>query len=164
VVTVELPPLLVDHEVEHMVARRDRFVDRLNVRMDDYLRYTGKTEEEIREEMQEQAIDRLTRSYALATLAEREGLEVSAEEIDERIQALKAADEGDPESPAGQELDSEQVKGSVRETLLVGKALDRLTAIARGEAPAQKAGEQSSQEDEQDQRPEQGGQSVESAT
>ena len=164
VVTVELPPLLIEHEVEHMVDRRDRFVDRLNVRMDDYLRYTGKTEEEIREEMQEHAIDRLTRSYALATLAETEGLDVSAEEIDERIQTLAAADEGDPESPTGQELDSEQVRSSVRETLLVGKALDRLTAIARGEAPAQNGGEQSTQEDKQDQRPEEGGHSVDSTT
>ena len=164
VVTVELPPMLIEHEIEHMVARRDQFVDRLNVRMDDYLSYTGKTEEEMREEMREHAIDRLTRSFALATLAEREGLDVSAEEIDERIQALATADEGSPNSPGSQELDSAEVISSVRETLLVGKALDRLTAIARGEAPAQNGGEQSSQEDERDQSPEEGGHSVDSAT
>ena len=135
VATVELPPLLLEHEIEHMVERRDNFVNRLNIRMDDYLRYTGKTEDQIQEEMREHAVERLGRSFALTTLAESEGLEVSSEEIDEKVQTVVAAGGEEAESLSGKDLDSEEVKGPVRGTLLMAKALDRLTAIARGEGP-----------------------------
>lgn len=135
VTKVELPPLLIDHEVEHLVSRRDQFVDRLDIRMDDYLRFTGKTEEQIREEMREQAVSQLNRSYALTDLAEREELAVSDEEIDKETQQIAATSGERAESLKRRGLDSEEVRGSIRETLLVGKALDRLVAIARGEAP-----------------------------
>jgi trigger factor len=132
--TVELAPLLVEHDIEHMINRRDQLVERLNMTLDDYLRVTGKTDEEIRAEMREHAIERFTRSYALSTLAEREGLEVSGEEIDEKIQAIASSSDENAESLEGKDLDSEEVRDSIRETLLVTKALDRLTLIARGEA------------------------------
>ena len=40
--SVKLAPLLIEHEVEHMEAKRDRFVDQLNIQLDDYLKYIGK--------------------------------------------------------------------------------------------------------------------------
>ena len=135
VATLELPPLLIEHEVEHLVARRDEFVDRLNIRRDDYLRYTGKSEDQIQEEMRENAVEQLSRSWALAKLAESESLEVPADEIDERIQAIVSEGGEQAEHLKGADLDSEQVRSSVSESLLVGRALDRLTAIARGDGP-----------------------------
>ena len=155
VATVELPPMLVDHEVEHMVSKRDRFVDRLSIRMDDYLRFTGKTEEQIQKEMREHAIERFSRSYALATLAEHEGLEVSDEEIDEKVQEIAASDTKEGEDLKSQGLDSEEVMGSIREMLLMERALDRLTDIA-GADPQEPSGQgESSHEEKQD--PEDGG-------
>ena len=138
--TMELPPLLVEHEVERMASRRDAFVDRLNIRMDDYLRYTGKTEEGIREEMQESAVEQLTRSYALATLAESENLRVSDEEIDEKVGEIEASRDGESnhDHDHDPDLESVEVRSSISESLLVSKALDRLTAIARGEAGDEK--------------------------
>ena len=147
VTTVEMPPLLVEHEVEHMVSRRDQLVDRLNMRLDDYLTYTGKTEDQIRDEMNEHAVERLTRSYALAELAEREGLEVSAEEIDEKIQAIEASGDEQAEALKDRDLDSQEIRNSISETLLVGKSLDRLTAVARGEDPKLNSSQQGSEEE-----------------
>lgn len=132
---IELPPLLIDHEVEHMVDRRDRLVDQLNIRMDDYLRFTGKTEDEIQQEMKQSATERLSRSYALSALAEEQELEVSDEEIDEKVQELAASAGDEAESLQDRDLDSEEVRSSVRESLLVAKALDRLTSIVKGEQP-----------------------------
>ena len=48
--------------------------------------------------MAENAVERLKRSYALVTLAEREGLEVSDEEIDERIEEITASGDDVAES------------------------------------------------------------------
>ena len=138
--TVTLPPLLVEHEVEHMAARRDSFVDKLNIRMDDYLRYTGKTEEQAKTELEKRAAEQLSHLYALEALAKREGLEVSEEEIDERVQSLMASGEEQAEGPS-RDLNSDDIRGSIRQTLIMGKALDRLAATARGEVEDQSSEE-----------------------
>jgi trigger factor len=145
---IELPPLLIDHEVEHMVDRRNRFVSQLNIRMDDYLRFTGKTEDEIQQEIKESATERLSRSYALSALAEQEDLKVSDEEIDEKVEDMGASAGSDEESPQGRDLDSEEVRSSVRESLIVAKALDRLTSIAKGEPPEPADADVTEEEDE----------------
>ena len=169
VATVELPPLMIKHEVEHMVERRDRFAEQLNMRKDDYLRFTGKTEEEIQEEMQEQAMERLARSWVLASLAESEGLEVSSEEIDKKIQALKESGGEETEDRRDLDLTSDGARSTISEMLLVGKALDRLTAIAKGEATAsgdveQSADKQDQGSDKLDHDSEQGGDAVDTKT
>ena len=160
--TVELPPLLVEHEVEHAVARRDQMVESLNIRQDDYLRITGKTEEEVQEEMQADAVERLTRSYALRTLAEQEGLDVSTEEIDNKIQEIVASRGEEAEAPSEQDLDSEELRGSIRRTILAEKAVDRLIEIANGEAPALDGA--SPNEDTEEQEPDEGGDAVDDTT
>ena len=162
VATVELPPLMIEHEVEHMVERRDRFAEQLNMRKDDYLRFTGKTEEEIQEEMQEQAVERLARSWVLASLAESEGLEVSSEEIDKKIQTLNESGGEETEDRRDLDLTSDAARSTISEMLLVGKALDRLTAIAKGEASESGDVEQSA--DKQDHDSEQGGDAVDTKT
>jgi len=131
--TIELPPLLVEHELEHLVSRRAQFVDSLNIQMDDFLRLTGKTEEQTREELKDQATERITGSFALTKLAEVEGITVSEDDIDERVQTM-AASSSDParflENP---ELKSEEAKDSIRQNILIERAVDCLVSIARGE-------------------------------
>ena len=156
--TVELPPLLVDHELEHMVSRRDQFVDSLKMRMDDYLRFTGKTEEQSQEEMREQALERLSRSYALTTLAESEGLEVSTEEIDEKIAEIVSSRDDQAERIRPQDLESEEVRGSISSTLLVEKSLDRLITITKGKALVVSGSGRGSSKDKKE--TEQGGETV----
>ena len=134
--TFEVAPMLIDHEVEHMVDRRDRFVERLEVSMDDYLRYTGKSDEEMKVEMREHAMERFTRSYALSNLAEAENIVIPDEDIDERIKELEAAREGQENTPEDQsevDLNSEAARTSIKESLLVSKSLDRLVRIAKGD-------------------------------
>jgi len=134
--TFDVPPMLIDHEVEHMVDRRDRFVERLEVSMEDYLRYTGKSDDEMKDEMREHAMERFTRSYALSNLAEAENIVIPDEDIDERIKELEADREGQENTPEDQsnvDLSSEAARTSIKESLLVSKSLDRLVSIAKGD-------------------------------
>jgi trigger factor len=151
----EFPPMLIDHEIQHMVERRNRFVDQLNVSLDEYLKFTGKSSDEIQQEMREHAVERFSRSYALATLAEGEGLEVSDEEIDEKIQELKSSGEETDQSEAQPGLDSDEARDSIRESMLVAKAVDRLVSIARGESA--ETGDTDVDKSKEDERPEEGG-------
>ena len=128
----EIPPLLIERAVEQMVVRRDEFVERLNIKKEDYLRYTGKTEEEIQIEMEQNAVDQLSRSWGLSTLAEVEELEVSGEEVDDRISKI-ISDGGDQaQYLKDADLNSEEIVNSISDTLRVEKALERLIVIAKG--------------------------------
>ena len=155
VVDVELPPLLIDHEVEHMVARRDQFVDRLSITKEDYLRFTGKTEDEIQVEMRAEAVAKFTRSYAMLALAETEGLEVSEGEIDDKIKAIRDSQGQEADGLTLKELDSEEARSAIQETLLATKAVDRLTAIAKGGAEVE--GDSAPRGETEPNEPEKGG-------
>ena len=128
----EIPPLLIERAVEQMVARRDEFVERLNIQKEDYLRYTGKSEEEIRTEMEQNAVDQLSRSWGLSTIAEAEKLEVSGDEVDERVSKIISDGGEQAEYLKGADLNSEEIVSSISDTLRVEKALERLIVIAKG--------------------------------
>ena len=128
--TIQFPPLAAEHELEHMEDEQARGLSRVNVRMDDYLMSIGKTREEMREELREEAVQRLKRSAALSKMAQLEEIEVSGQEVDERMKTLFADSSKQVPSPEA----TEELKGSVQRMLLVEKAVDRLVAIARGEA------------------------------
>ena len=140
--TIEMPPLLVEHEIDHIEADRARILERANIRIDDYLKSIGKSEEEMRAELEKDALDKLNRTYVISKITELEGLEVSDEEVDARIQTL--IPEGEEQSDRFQ--NDEGVKSSVLRMLVVEKAMDRLAVIAKGEAPPLDEGQ--SEEDE----------------
>jgi len=144
---VEIAPLLIEHEIEHMEEHRDELVQRMQISLEDYYRFTGKTAEQIREEMHEQAIEKLSRSYALSAFIERESLEIDDDELDERLKEL--AREGDEEGRklTNKELRSERVRNSVRESLLMKKAVDWLMEIASGKIDGANEGESEAEED-----------------
>ena len=124
--TVELPPLLVEHGAEHQWHEQQQFLDRLGIRLDDYLRSTGNTEEAFLTQAQEDVRQRLVRSYAMTRFAELESLEVSEEEAEARVRELLA------ENSLEREPTEEEI-ASVRNSMLNENAMERLRAIARGE-------------------------------
>ncbi len=145
---VELPPLILEHEIAHMEENRERMLARLNVRMDDYLQSVGKTAEDMQESLREEALQSITRHFALSKVAELENITVSDEDVEERLQTLRTEAAGQPD---GQEI-SEEMTDSVRRMATVQKTVDRLAAIARGEAeadPDRSEPEQTDQDDEQ---------------
>ena len=133
--TIELSPVLIEHEIEHLADNQARALGRVNIRVDDYLRSIDKTEEEMREEMREEAANRLKRSYALSKAMDLEGLEVSDGEVETRVEALLSESESRPDSIQ----DSDELRSSVRRMLIIETTIDRLVTIAQGEAPALEA-------------------------
>ena len=132
---VEYPPVMLENALDEAVADMEQAVKReLRISLEDYLRFQGKTEEELREESEPRAKARLKRGLVLGEVVAQEGLDVGQEEIGTHIEAVSApwgvrADEvrSSLKSDAGQKV--------VRSQLLTDKAIQRLVAIARGEAP-----------------------------
>jgi trigger factor len=146
----ELPPLIVEHEIAHMEENRERMLARLNVRIEDYLQSIGKSAEEVQESLREDALQTITRHFALSKVAELEDITVSDEEVQERVQALRAEDARPPDD---QEV-SEEMVDSVRRLATVDKTVDRLVAIARDEGEADTDGSESEQGDADDEQTE----------
>ena len=133
--TIELAPLLIEHEVEHRTENRKSMLEQMGMRMDDYLKVFGHTEEEVEEETREHAIASLSRGFALSKLAELEGLEVLDEEVEEKLREVQSTQPSRPRNRnrrrrAGDEQESQE---AIRESILARKTRDLLTAIARGE-------------------------------
>ena len=129
VATLEFPKLLVEHEIDHLV-REATGNNQQQYQM--YLRQFGRSEAEFRETWREAAELRVKRSLVLSELAEAEGLDVTAEEIDEELDSL-VAPMGEDAPRFRQMFASEEGVATIRRNLLSRKTLDRLAAIAKGE-------------------------------
>jgi len=131
--TVEYPLQMVEDDLDELVKRFGRQVQReRHLSFDDYLKVSGRTEEEVRAELRPRAEARVRRGLVMWELVEAEGLSVTDQEIDERVEVLGET-WGIRADEARKELRSKEVWQAVRRDLLLEKGLARLTAIARGE-------------------------------
>jgi trigger factor len=133
--TLEYPRVLVEHEIDHLV-REAMGNNQQQYQM--YLQQLGRSEADFRETWREAADMRLRRSLVLSELAEAEGLDVSAEEIEEELDTL-VAPMGDDAARFRQMFATEEGVSTIRRNLLSRKTLDRLAAVARGELQEEQA-------------------------
>ncbi len=127
--TIEFPRVLVEREIDHLVREA---AGNYQQQYALYLARFGRTEAEFRETMREAAEARVRRSLALSQLAETEGLDVTAEEIEEELDKL-VEPMGDDAPRFRQMFGTEEGVSTIRRTLTSKKTLDRLAAIACGE-------------------------------
>ena len=141
---MNVAPVMVDHEINHMEGERTRVLSQINVRLDDYLRSMGKTEEEMRDELRSEAEERIKRTFAMSKLAEEEGIEVPEEEVEARIQEILANNTQETEGLPVQPEFTDEMRDSVDRVLKAEKTLERLVALAKGEQPSKVTNESDS--------------------
>ncbi|TET50438.1 MAG: trigger factor [Dehalococcoidia bacterium] len=134
---VNYPPVLEDGEIVGLLrneAQRLGFTE-----VADYVRRTGKTEEELREALRPIARKRLTQGLVLGKLAEGEGIEISSSEVDNRVDEI--ADEAEDKEKARQFFSLPQIRESIEQSLHTQRTMDRLLEIAVANADDTKKGE-----------------------
>jgi len=125
---VNYPPILEDEEITGLL--RDE-AQRLGFReLGDYLKRSGKTEEELKQELRPIAKKRLTQGLVLGKLAEEEKIEISSSEVDNKVDEI--TNDAEDKENARQFLSLPQVRQSIEQSLLTQKTLDRLLQIAIG--------------------------------
>jgi trigger factor len=130
VASVEFPPVLVEREAEQLL--RERVSSSGAGDIERYLKQVGKAEEELRQELRLQAVERVQGSLVLGKVAEVEAISVGEEDVDAEIERLAASS-----GPRGDEV--RKVFGSaggreaLERSLLTRKTVDRLVVIASGE-------------------------------
>ena len=88
---ITVPELLIEHELDHIMEERQQSLSRMNVELKDFLSYSGKTEEEFKDELRQSSIERLHRTYILQSFLEQEKLEVDEQQVKLRLDQLKAS-------------------------------------------------------------------------
>lgn len=130
-----IAPVIIEHEVNYMLNEQMQTLARINIRFDDYLRSVGSSEDEMREQMREEAITRIKRAVALEKLGEAEGIDVSDDDVEERIESLMEQNrEQYPDAPDTPEI-TDDMRSSIRRMMHSERVMERLVEIAKGEAP-----------------------------
>ncbi|HXF61083.1 MAG TPA: trigger factor, partial [Caldilineaceae bacterium] len=129
------PPVVIEDQLDVMVSEFERQLRRYGIEsLEDFLRQSGQTVEEYRESLREQAETIARRNLVISELYRKEGIEVTDEDIEARINAMlgpeRAATADDNEDgQATEDLAAEAAD-------VTGQAEPPTAELAEGEADA----------------------------
>lgn len=132
---VDLPEAMVKHEIEHLVQDRLEVLQGSRTRLDDYLRESRKTEDDLIEELREPARERVLRSLAMLQFAEEEGITVASDDIDAEVEKqVEQMEQADADRMRAF-FSSPELRESFGRTLLTRRTLERLATIVTQPKP-----------------------------
>ncbi|HLY22635.1 MAG TPA: trigger factor [bacterium] len=137
--TFDVPESLVAHEVEHMLHDLADTLRSRGLTLDSYARAVGKDEAALRADMREGALRRVRSRLLLETVAEREALSVSEEEMRAEVENLAAELKQDVAKVQAWLAEGGRQEG-LRETLLRRRAMAFLVDAVSGAGTPAAAG------------------------
>ncbi|MFP4015542.1 MAG: trigger factor [Halanaerobiales bacterium] len=122
---VDIPEILVENELDAMLQNMQYSLSQQGINIDQYFQYIGTDKESWREENREDAEMRAKNNLVLEAIAKKEGIEVSDEEVDSRIEEMTEGSEQKPEQVKGYLQINGQLEGLVH-NIVIKKVLDYL--------------------------------------
>lgn len=122
---VPVPAFLINEEVEAMKGELVKKLESQGLKMERYLEHLGKTEEEVKEGMKEDAERRIKVGLVFDKVAELENIEVSEDEADTEIKKTQQQMEN-----SDKKVDSVEVRRYIKTVLRNRKTLDKLLEYA----------------------------------
>jgi trigger factor len=86
--TIDIPEIMVEHEVDHMVRDFEQRLAYQGINLELYYQFTGLDEEKLRAQMKEDAASRVRNSLTLEAIAKQESVEPTEEDIEEEFNNL----------------------------------------------------------------------------
>ena len=127
--TMEIPDKMIDAQAENMVQDMARRMQSQGLSLDMYLKYTGMTVEQMKEQARPDAEKRIRTRLVLEAVAKAENIQISDEKVDEEVAKMAEAYKMEVEKLKSymSESDIKQMK----EDLAVQQAVDLLVAEAK---------------------------------
>jgi trigger factor len=123
----DIPEILIEDEMDRIEADEKQNLIYRGQTWEEHLKAEGVTEKEHREREREGAKARVTAGLVLGEVADREGITVTQQEVDLRLQLLK----GQYNDAAMQaELDKPEARRDIQSRMLTEKTIDKLTEYA----------------------------------
>ncbi|MDQ0188281.1 trigger factor [Alicyclobacillus cycloheptanicus] len=86
--TVEIPDVMIEHEIDHRVSDFAQQLQMQQIPLDEYLEFTGMTQQELRDRFREAAEQAVRTTLVLDAIAKAENLEASDEEVEAELQKI----------------------------------------------------------------------------
>ena len=127
--TMEIPDKMVEGQIDNMLQDTERRMQGQGLSMDLYMKYTGMTMDQMREQMRPQALKRIQTRLVLEAVVKAEDIQTSDERLDEEIAKMAAAYQMEPDKLKEYmgDHDKTQIKGDIA----VQEAVDFLVAEAK---------------------------------
>ena len=127
--TMEIPDKMIDAQAENMVQDMARRMQSQGLSLDMYLKYTGMTVEQMKEQARPDAEKRIRTRLVLEAVAKAENIQISDEKVDE--EEAKMAEAYKMEVEKLKSYMSESDVKQMKEDLAVQQAVDLLVAEAK---------------------------------
>ena len=127
--TMEIPDKMIDAQAENMVQDMARRMQSQGLSLDMYLKYTGMTVEQMKEQARPDAEKRIRTRLVLEAVAKAENIQISDEKVDEEV--AKMAEAYKMEVDKLKSYMSESDVKQMKEDLAVQQAVDLLVAEAK---------------------------------
>jgi trigger factor len=131
---VSYPEALVSDQIHAILERLDRDLRQRGLTLEDYQKITGKTHEDLHVEYEESAVRTIKRSLILREVLASEKIAVSENAINEQINTIlmRFGEQAESIRPM---FDQPAMRENVRSDLQEQQIMERIAAIAKGEAP-----------------------------
>ena len=128
---IDIPPVLVEEEIDRMIDEMRRMFEGSQMSFDDYQERSGQTEQQFRDQARENATKSVKTSLVLAAIAEAEGIHLSNRQIDAALEEVFR------ESPTTERerrriRSSATARSNIRNRLRRQRAIQRLVEIVSG--------------------------------
>jgi trigger factor len=164
--TVSFPEALVKDQLKHLMQHVDSDLRQRGLTLEDYMKVSGKTLEEMQQEYRPQAVHTIEHALVTRELIDAEKIEVSDKQVDEEIDKI-VAQFGEQAEAFRKFYNRRETRENLHNDLLNRAVSERIAAIAKGEVvsepsapveralpsipseqPTEQATEQSAQSDE----------------
>jgi FKBP-type peptidyl-prolyl cis-trans isomerase (trigger factor) len=121
-VTLKIPELLIQEEINRMLSRLIDQTGRLGLTVEQYLASIGKTSDQVRQEYHQQAEESLKLEITLSAIADKEKIQITDTEVQNMIDAA-------PDEQAKKAMDTQTQRAYIRQLLRKRKVIDKLVKL-----------------------------------
>ena len=123
---MDIPEVLIESEVKRMIDELRNNIERTGTTLEKYLQEIKKTEEELKKEWRPKAIEQIKIALCLRKIVEKEGIQASEEEINQKVNELLQPYQNISE--AERAISAEKIKDYAREIIENQKVFEKLEA------------------------------------
>lgn len=127
--SMEIPERMIDAQVDNMLQETARRMQSQGLSMDLYMKYTGMTADQMKDQMRPEAVKRIQTRLVLEAVVKAENIETSEEKLDEEIAKMAEAYKMEADKLKSYMTDSD--KDQMKQDLAVQAAVDLLVSEAK---------------------------------
>ncbi len=129
-------PQMLEHELEHDLEHFKENMQQMGLAWDNYVRLSGKTEEQIKQELKPNAEKRLKQLLILGELIRAENISVTNEQIKQDIErrVQESVEAGANANVARRAYSSQDARDNIAFNLRVNQVMNKIVAMAKGES------------------------------